>query len=92
MQCRHCGTEIADKALICYRCGAATTDAVYKPAAPRRRSRTGLLASVLALALLVVLALYLGRIPSTEMPRALAWAAVAIAGVAVAVRVYSRRR
>jgi hypothetical protein len=33
MQCRTCGTEIADKALICYRCGTATTEAKYKPAA-----------------------------------------------------------
>ena len=31
MQCRSCGTEIADKALICFRCGAATTDPVRKP-------------------------------------------------------------
>ena len=31
MQCRHCGTEIADKAIICYRCGAGTTDPVRKP-------------------------------------------------------------
>ena len=31
MQCRNCGTEIADKALICYRCGTATTEAKYKP-------------------------------------------------------------
>ena len=32
MQCRNCGTEIADKALICYRCGTATTEAKFKPA------------------------------------------------------------
>jgi hypothetical protein len=31
MNCRSCGTEIADKALICFRCGAATTDPVRKP-------------------------------------------------------------
>lgn len=31
MTCRSCGTEIADKALICFRCGAATTDPVRKP-------------------------------------------------------------
>ena len=31
MNCRNCGTEIADKALICFRCGAATTDPVRKP-------------------------------------------------------------
>ena len=35
MRCRQCGTEIADKALICYRCGTATTEAKFKaPAAP----------------------------------------------------------
>jgi len=31
MQCRTCHAEIADKALICYRCGAPTTDAKYQP-------------------------------------------------------------
>jgi ribosomal protein L40E len=31
MICRHCGTEIAAKALICYRCGQATTDPKVKP-------------------------------------------------------------
>ena len=33
MQCRSCGTEIADKAIVCFRCGAGTTDPVRKPAA-----------------------------------------------------------
>jgi hypothetical protein len=33
MICRHCGTEIADKALICYRCGNATTEPRIKPPA-----------------------------------------------------------
>jgi uncharacterized membrane protein YvbJ len=32
MQCRNCGAEIADKALICYKCGTATTEAKYQPA------------------------------------------------------------
>jgi hypothetical protein len=31
MQCRSCGTEIADKAIVCYRCGAGTSDPVRKP-------------------------------------------------------------
>jgi hypothetical protein len=39
MNCRSCGTEIADKALICFRCGAATSDPVRKPyVAPQRPS------------------------------------------------------
>jgi len=31
MICKHCGTEIADKALICYKCGNATTEPRIKP-------------------------------------------------------------
>ena len=60
MQCRQCGTEIADKALICYRCGTATTEAKYK-AAPIRVKRKGrrLIVVVVLVALLVLLALFL---------------------------------
>jgi uncharacterized membrane protein YvbJ len=61
MQCRKCGTEIADKALICYRCGTATTEAKYQPATPGRgasSSRT-LILTVIIIALLVLAALYL---------------------------------
>lgn len=31
MVCKACGAEIAEKALICYKCGAATFEAVRKP-------------------------------------------------------------
>ena len=60
MQCRNCGAEIADKALICYRCGTATTEAKYKPAALARpsRRRGRMLAIVIALLLIILLALY----------------------------------
>ena len=59
MLCRHCGTEIADKAIICFRCGAGTTDPVRRPAAIRpRRSR---LFEIVALVLLVLLGLFLGQ-------------------------------
>ena len=33
MICKYCGTEIADKALICYKCGNATTEPRIKPPA-----------------------------------------------------------
>jgi hypothetical protein len=61
MICKHCGTEIADKALICYRCGKAPAEPRVKPPAEesifvkRRRSKVPWL---LALLLLVALALY----------------------------------
>jgi hypothetical protein len=58
MECRNCGTEIADKALICYRCGTATTEAKFKPYVPPRRSRrtSTIVILILVLALLVLLA------------------------------------
>ena len=39
MHCAACGTEIADKALICFRCGAATTRRRREPARVGRRRR-----------------------------------------------------
>src|SRR5262249_12410574 len=63
MQCRNCGAEIADKALICYRCGTATTEAKYKPAVPKRESsrRTPLVVTVIVIAILLALGVYLLR-------------------------------
>ena len=37
MKCRSCGTEIAANALICYKCGAATTEPRIQPPAARPR-------------------------------------------------------
>ena len=59
MNCRNCGTEIADKALICYRCGQATTEPRVKPPAegslfdrPRRRSPMMMIVAIIILLLL----------------------------------------
>jgi hypothetical protein len=54
MICRHCGTEIADKALICYRCGKATAEPRVTPPTQGsifdtpRRSRWPIVAAVVA--------------------------------------------
>ena len=92
MKCRQCGTEIADKALICFRCGTATTEAKFK-APPPRRALSGpmLLASVIALALLVLLAAYMGRVASGAAPRGVGYVAIAFAVVVVALRAIARR-
>ena len=59
MQCRNCGTEIADKALICYKCGAATTDAKYAPV-PLKAKGGGpnIVWIVILIAILALAALY----------------------------------
>jgi hypothetical protein len=59
MQCRNCGIEIADKALICYRCGTATTEAKFKPAPLKpRRLPMGLVTALTAAAALAAAVLY----------------------------------
>ena len=81
MICAHCGTEIADKALICYRCGHATSEPRIKPPAegslferPRRR-RLPIVAVVVLIVLiaLAVLAWLLGGVgpaPSVNLDAA----------------------
>lgn len=48
MKCRSCSAEIAANALICYKCGTATTaPRIQPPAARPRRSRVSLAGLVL---------------------------------------------
>ena len=66
MICKHCGTEIADKALICYRCGNATTEPRVKPPSQGplferpRRSRMPVVAIVVLILLALLIAWALG--------------------------------
>jgi Flp pilus assembly protein TadB len=93
MQCRSCGTEIADKALICYKCGAATTDARYQPpSAGRSGSRAGAIATAIAVALVILLAVVLGHRPGGETPSFVTYGAVVVAILIVGLRSYARRR
>jgi uncharacterized membrane protein YvbJ len=70
MTCAHCGTEIADKALICYRCGRATTEPRVTPPADGplfdrpQRTRPPLAAIILVLVLVLLAAWFvLTRVP-----------------------------
>jgi len=69
MQCRNCNTQIADNALICYRCGRATSDPKVKPpsegsifAHRRRRSPWWIVLIVVILAILASAWFLLGGI------------------------------
>ena len=61
MICKYCQTEIADKALICYRCGRSTTEPRIAPPSTgslfehKRRSRTPLIVAAVILVLVVLL-------------------------------------
>jgi uncharacterized membrane protein YvbJ len=60
VKCRNCGTEIADKAIVCYRCGTGTTEPLRKPAEIRRR-RTPLWLVIVVILVIIALALFLAR-------------------------------
>ena len=61
MKCRECGTEIADKALICFRCGASVTEAVHKPYVAPRKKRPLLVYVIFAVLVLVAIVMMLMR-------------------------------
>ncbi len=50
MICEQCGTEIAERALICFRCGEATVRASRQPPPPRWRRWGLVMAGAAALA------------------------------------------
>ena len=93
MNCRQCGTEIADKALICYKCGAPTTDPVHQPpSSTRPRSRAALVVTFIALLLLAGIAVVMARSAPSGTPPAVTYIVAAVAIVIVALRAYARRR
>jgi uncharacterized membrane protein YvbJ len=92
MQCRQCGTEIADKAIVCYRCGAATTDPVRQAVAiaPRRRPVLPAIAIVVLLAAAIVLGYFSRTAANPELPQLAAGLALGAAIAILFMRVLRR--
>jgi len=90
MICKTCGTEIADKALICYRCGQATFEAKRRPPAPPARGRQLML--VVAVVILVLAALFLGQVQTGTVPDWVRWVLAALGALIVVWQVWVRRR
>ena len=61
MKCRECGTEIAEKALICFRCGASVEEPLTKPYVRSRTKRPLVVYVVFALLVLIAMMLMLLR-------------------------------
>jgi zinc-ribbon domain len=90
--CRQCGTEIADKALICYRCGTPTTEAKFKPVELHDRPS---LAKPASLAVFLVLALagaYLAATAETSIMRTVGLALVIVSVLLSGRRLLARGR
>jgi len=90
MVCSNCGTEIADKALICYRCGQATFEARRAPAPPPARGRQLIL--VVAMVILILSALFLGQVQANTVPEWVRYTVIALALVVLTHRLLRRRR
>jgi hypothetical protein len=91
--CPQCGTEISDKAIVCFRCGRSTaTPAV--PGAPARRGTAGqpLWLAFTALLVLVAGGLFMARAAAGQVPPYLSYAVAALAAVVLAWRIVRRRR
>lgn len=58
MKCRSCSAEIADKAIVCYRCGTPTEAPAPIRAAAGKPGRGRLIALLVLLAVLVGLLLF----------------------------------
>lgn len=92
MTCRQCGTEIADKALICYKCGTATTEAKFKPAELPDRPPSSGLGVLVTLAVLALAGAGLAESTSQETLRLAGWAIAALSGVLFVARLVAQRR
>ena len=90
MICKNCGTEIADKALVCFRCGAATFEAKVKPGGPaKQRSQAPVIITLIVLALA---ALFMSQAAAGEAPRLVSWVVAGLAVIVLAWRLIQRRR
>ena len=90
MTCKNCGTQIADKAIVCYRCGQPTTAAKLAPAALPSKSRS--LVVTLAFVVLMLAALFLGQAGTHTLPPEVSWTVTAAAAVILVWRLAIRRR
>lgn len=91
MLCKNCGTEIADKALICFRCGQATFEAQRKPAAPAGR-RTNPFITIVALIVLILGALFMGMANTGQVPPIVTWVIAGLSAILLVWRLLRLRR
>lgn len=91
MRCRECQTEIDDKALICYRCGTATQEAVHQPYVAKDSRAHRFAPIVLSLVFLGAVGFFVFEAQGGREISPLVWAMLAAAGVLLAVRLRLRK-
>jgi hypothetical protein len=90
--CTHCGTDIADKALICYRCGRSTAEP-REPGSPSgRTARRPLWPAALGLIVLVGAGLFMASATAGRVPEWLRWTIAGCAAIVLVSRLARRMR
>lgn len=93
MICQHCGTEISDRAIVCFRCGQSTSALPGgRPAPARRAAAQPLWLAVSALLVLVAGGLFMAKAASGQVPAFVSYTVAALAAVVLAWRILRRRR
>lgn len=92
MNCRHCGTDISEKALVCFRCGTPTAEPASPLAPARRGGQPGWAVALTGLLVLVAAALFMARAAAGQVPATVSYAVAALAAVVLIWRLARRRR
>jgi len=90
--CTHCGTEIADKALICYRCGRSTTELPEPGASKGRATRRPLWPAAIGLLVLVAAGLFMASAAAGQIPEWLRWTIAGCAAIVLLSRLARRMK
>ena len=90
MQCQTCETEIDGSALICFRCGAPTTEPVHRPPAAVPRRAGIVLPVVLGLVFVAVAGLFFTQAADGMSISPMVWVMLGAAGVLLAYRLRLR--
>ena len=90
MRCRSCDTEIDDHALVCFRCGTATTDPVHRPPAALPRQRRTLVLVVLSVVFVGVAGFFVTGATGGEPISPMVWVMLGTAGILLAYRLRAR--
>ena len=78
MKCRACQAEIADKAIVCYRCGTPTADLPSVPRTPPAPTRTPWWIALVIVAIIGVAAYLVPMTPPESPLRYGVWALVVL--------------
>jgi hypothetical protein len=92
MKCRSCGLEIADKAIVCYKCGTPTADLAPVPKAPPPARGPIWLAFPLIIAIIALAVWLIPMTPADTPARWGAWAALVVTTASTVFLLRRRRR